>query len=212
MQTPSPNRYFDDPVFTLDGTAVVMLKTSFLNHEAAISLNEAYGLALTRIDDLDLDDGHYPVYIYHNAAGRLSFIMLAAPLDATTNPCFSYYDKLLFIRGRDARQFQQRLYDDLTMPQPEPTAGDPLLHNRWEMLTLLSQGVFEPATVNFTPSGIPVTSLYNGPADKMPQKLQRQMRQLKKFLTELYAAFEWHLTNPAELAEITGQTDNPDTL
>ena len=208
MQSDIPNRYFDDPVFTLEGTAVVMLKTSFMNHEAAISLNEAYGLALTRIDDLELNNGRYPIYIYYNPASRLSFIMISAPLGGTPNPCFEYYDKMLFIRGRDARQFQQRIYDDLTNPQSEPDSGDPLQHNRWEMLDLLCQGVFEPATVNFTPSGTPVTSLYSGPADTLPQKLQKQFKNIKKFLGELYTIFEWHLTDPAELADITPESDD----
>lgn len=206
MPNPTSRRYFDNPLFSFNDTAVILLKTSFMNHEAAISLNEAYSLALTRIDDIELDGGQYPVYIYQNDATRLSYVMLCAPHGGAANPCFDYYDKMVFVRGRDAQQFQRRLYDDLTLPHPEPPAADPLGHSHWELLTLLSQGVFEPATVSFARSGEPVTSLYGGPAASMPPKLQKQLKQLKKFLADLFSTFEWHLTNPDELAEISGYT------
>lgn len=199
MQTSNPNRYFDNPVFNLHDTAVVLFKTSFMNHEAAISLNEAYHLNLTRIDDLTLDGKTYPVYIYHSTASRMSFIMLAEPSSGISNPCFSYYDKMLFIRGRDARQLQRKIYDDLSTPRTEPPASELLNHSHWELLNLLNQGIFEPATLTFLPNGTPVTSLYSGPEDKMPRKLRTQIKQLKEFFTDLYSAFEWHLTNPVEL-------------
>ena len=207
MQTTSHDRYFDNPVFNLHDTAVVLFKTSFMNHEAAISLNEAYHLNLTRIDDLTIDDKQYPVYIFHSTASRLSFIMLAAPSGGMPDPCFSYYDKMLFIRGRDARQFQQKIYDDLSASRPEPPTGEMLKHSHWEMLNLLNQGIFEPATLNFQPNGTPVTSLYSGPEDKMPRKLRTQIKQLKEFFSTLYSAFEWHLTNPVELDEIARGLD-----
>lgn len=202
MQTSSLNRYFENPEFKLDETTVVLLRSNFMNHEAAISLNEAYHLNLTRIDDLELENRLYPVFIYHSAASYTSFVLIAAPTKGNPNPCFNYYDKILFIRGRNAKKIQQNIYDDLSLLRPEPPASDILQHNRWELLNMLHQGIFEPATLNFTPNGNAVTSLFNGPEENMPRKLHTQIKQFKEFFTKLYSAFEWHLSNPVDLDTI----------
>lgn len=203
MQTSSLKRYFENPEFNLIETSVVLLRSSFMNHEAAISLNEAYHLNLTRIDDLKLENRLYPVYIYHNATSRMSFILIAAPIEGEPNPCFDYYDKILFIRGRDAKKTQRKIYDDLSLLRPEPPASEILQHKRWELLNMLHQGIFEPATLNFIKESddviSPVTSLFNGPEENMPRKLHTQIKQLKDFFTKLYSAFEWHLSNPVDL-------------
>ncbi len=195
---PTPkNRYFDDPEFKFDNTAIVLLNTSFANYEFVAALNQAYNLSLTRIDDLVLDVTSYPCFIYQDSVAWLYFVMLERSSFTPANAVFEYYDKMLLIRGRDAKYFQQRLYDDLTLPRPEPPTDELQLHHRWELLNMLCEGVFEPVTFNLKDSlGLTQTSLYSGPDGAMPRRLQTFISQLRQFLTDAFATFEWHLSNP----------------
>ena len=42
----------------------------------------------------------------------------------------------------------------------------------------------------------------------MPRKLHTQLRQLEDFLGDVFPVFEWHLTNPEILDEITRALDD----
>lgn len=197
MSSTAHNRYFDNPVFRLRDTAIVMFNTNLANHEFVIALKQAYQLNLTRIDDLVLDVTTYPCFIYHDSNSCLSYVLLERLTATPANPVFDYYNKMLLIRGRDAREFQQRLYNDLTLPRPEPPVDELLLHHRWELINQFREGVFEPATFNL--SGNPdqdQTSLHPGPVRDMPRRLQTLLAKLRQFLTDAFEIFEWHLSNP----------------
>lgn len=198
-QTP-PSRYLDDPLFSLANSAMSLFNTTLVNFEFAMALNQAYQLHLLRIDDCPVADTNYPCFIYHDRNTLLSFVMLDRPMQLIDDPVFQHYDKMLIVRGRDARQFLQQLYDDTSTRLPEPPADEPLRHNHWLALRQLGGTVIDSATFFFQPTGAPLaTSLHPDTAMPMPKQLVAYLGRVKQFLTEAFATFEWTLGNPDEL-------------
>lgn len=198
-QTP-PSRYFEDPVFSFNKSAVVMLNTTFFNFEFAMALNSSYGLKLLRIDDCPVGDAAYPCFIYHDDTTLLSFVMLDRSPSQTSDPVFDLYDKMLIVRGRDALQFQQQFYDDVTTRIAEPPADELLQHEHWLALSRMSENIIDAATFSFqSPNGTPLTSLHPDTQQPMPRKLTTYLGRMKQFLTSTFQTFEWHLSNPDEL-------------
>ena len=137
-----------------------------------MALNQAYQLHLLRIDDCPVADTNYPCFIYHDRNTLLSFVMLDRPMQLIDDPVFRHYDKMLIVRGRDARQFLQQLYDDTSTRLPEPPADEPLRHNHWLALRQLGGTVIDSATFFFQPTGAPLaTSLHPDTALPMPKQL-----------------------------------------
>lgn len=196
----SPLRYFDDPVFEPAKCAVAMLNTTYVNFEFAMALNNAYQLRLLRIDDCPVADSQYPCFIHYDRATLLSFVMLDRPAAQTMDPLFDIYDKMLIVRGRDARTFINQLYDDVTTRLPEPPADELLQHNRWQALCQLGSGIIDAATFIPQPNGHPIaTSLHPDASQPMPRRLTTYLGRMQQFLLLAFQTFEWHLSNPDEL-------------
>ena len=195
----SSQRYLDNPLFSFKETAIVMFNTQLTNCEFATALNQAYRLSLTRIDDLVVGITSYPCFIFHHNDLHLSYVLLEHPADAPASAPFDYYEKMLLIRGIDAWAFQQKIYEDLSIQQPEPPSDELLLHHNWVLANQLREGVFETATFNLSGNNrSPVTSLHLGPDDTMPKRLHTYLDKLQLFLKEVFTLFECHLSNPEE--------------
>lgn len=185
--------FLPDATFTFEDTAAVMLRTSFQNHQFVAAFNAAYRLRLSRVDDLRLENGDHPCYSHYDDLARLAYVVVARPAVATGPDSFDYYDKLLLIRGRDAWDFQQRFYADLTEPRPAPPLDEPLARQHWELLNQLNEGVFGLDTFGFsTRQGI-ATTLHIGPVEVMPRSTTAYLKRLQAFLSTLFETLQWHL-------------------
>ena len=203
--------FLPEAIFTFDDTTVVLLKTSFANYQFIMAFNKAYQLELARVDDVVLKDIPYHCFSYYDESARLAYVMIETPTagpaypsplsETAPRPPFDYYDKMLLIRGRDAWDFQNRLYHDLTDRLPEPDKNDWLIHSDWEHIQLLKEGVFTIDTCSFYSQleGVRATTLYTGPAEKMPTATKTQLRQLRAFLTTTFDVLQWHLLDEEEL-------------
>ena len=189
--------FLPDAIFTFDDTAAVMFRTSYLNHEFVSALNAAYKLRMSRVGDIELEEGDHPCYSYYDELSRLAYVVVGRPSGVDGTGCFDYYDKLLLVRGRDAWDFQQRLYEDLLGSRPEPAINEPLERQHWEMLNQLNEGVFGLDTFGFGRRGTS-TSLYGGPAERMPRATAAYLKRLQSFLTVLFDTLQWHLCNEEE--------------
>lgn len=189
--------FLPDAIFTFNDTAAVMFRTTYLNHEFVSALNAAYRLRLSRVADIELKGGDHPCYSYYDEHARLAYVVIGRPVSEDNTGCFGYYDKLLLVRGRDAWDFQQRIYSDLTEPRPEPSTDEPLDRQHWEMLNQLNEGAFVLDTFCFGQQGA-VTSMYSGPIEDMPHKTAVFIKNLQSFLTSLFDNLQWHLCNEEE--------------
>lgn len=190
-----------DPVFTYDDTAILLFRTHCMHYELAIALNEAYGLSLSRTDDIPLHEVNYPCFVYYDNPSHMAYVMIDSLVEGQADKVFKFYDKLLLVRGIDAWDIQQQFYNDLTSPSAplsRPNGGAPsyespakVQHRR--MLDRLSGLVFEPATFCFSDSRGIATSLYGGPVEAMPRATQAYMKSLRRFLDIAFDGLQWHL-------------------
>lgn len=185
--------FLPDATFQFDETAILMFRTNMLNFEFVSALNQAYDLQLARVDDIPIESACYPCFSQYDPAARLAYVMIERSTQATCSPSFEYYDKLLLIHGRDAWDFQQRIYGDLSGVRPEPAANQILEHMHWQDLNDLNDGIFEAATFCLDEGRGVATSMYAGAADKMPKAIQAYMAKLRKFIGSTFEALEWHL-------------------
>lgn len=194
--------FLPDAIFTFDDTAAVMLRTTCLNHEFVSAFNAAYRLRMSRVADIELEGGNYPCYSYYDELARLAYVVVARPAVMSGQDYYNGNDKLLLVRGRDAWDFQQQLYSDLSRsPQQEdrdePPADEPLMRQHWELLKQLHESVFSLDTFSFGSRGIS-TSMYTGPAERMPRSTAVYLKRLQTFLATLFDTLQWHLCNEEE--------------
>lgn len=197
MSKQKKSQFLPDATFTFDDTAIVMLRTNFLNFEFVKALNEACDLQLSRVWDLTIDNADYPCFSHYNEHTRLAFVMLESPFEPTKTKeegeVFSYYDKMLLIRGRDAWDFQTKFYNTVSTSRPEPDHSQPLNHDIWEHENNLREGIFVSDTFCFSPQRGLSTSLHHGPKETMPRSTTSYVNKLSTFLAATFKLLQWHL-------------------
>lgn len=185
--------FLPDASFKFAETAILMFRTNMLNYEFVSALNQAYDLQLSRVDDIPIESAYYPCFSQYDPAARLAYVMIERSTQKTCHACFEYYDKLLLVHGRDAFDFQQRLYSDLTSTRPEPKAHQILEHLHWQDLNDLSDGIFASDFFHFDEQQCLATSMYTGAPEDMPKNTQTFLNKLKKFISSTFESLEWHL-------------------
>lgn len=200
MSKQKKSQFLPEATFTFDDTAIVMLRTNFLNFEFVKALNEACGLQLSRVWDLEVDGANHPCFSHYDEHTRLAYVVLECPPDHSATKekgdVFEYYDKMLLIRGRDAWDFQTSFHDIVSHPRPEPE--QPLSHDIWENENNLREGIFVADTFCFSTRRGFSTSLYQGPRDSIPRVITTYSNKLNAFLDKTFNKLQWHLCDEEE--------------
>ena len=178
-----------DTRFAFENSSVTLLHTNMVNHEFVMAYNRGWGLRLVRKDNLAVDGGSLPYYVYDDRRTGLTHVVIAASLarrsgaSSVPNGCpFDRYDKLLLVRGRDTWDFQQQLYDSFVEPAPEPDATEPLLVEDWRGRRAFYDGIFAIDTFCFASSRGFASSLLPA-GGNVPRVTQRFLKNLEKFLS-----------------------------
>lgn len=185
--------FLPDASFRFDETSILMFRTNMLNYEFVAALNQACELQLARVDDIPIESACYPCFSQYDSAARLAFVAIERSKQETCNPCMGYYDKMLLVNGRDAFEFQQRLYGSLAGDRPEPPAQNILEHMQWQNMNDLGDGIFAVDTFCFDERRGVSTSMYPGAPEAMPKNTQTYLAKLKKFISSTFENLEWHL-------------------
>lgn len=186
-------KYLSDSTFTFGDTAIVMFRTAYLNYEFVMHLNTTYNLNLSRVIDIEMSDGSHPCFCFYSEKRRLAFVMLEKPATGTPDKSFVYYDKMLLIRGRDAFDMQQYIFETTQNTLAEPDQLNMLEHRRWVLYNKFSQNIFDTDTFSFNKGREVYTSLFDGDFEDMPKPLTAYIKVLKKFLTETFETLEYML-------------------
>lgn len=194
--------YLPNSRFTFDETAIVMLKSSLRHYELAINLNRAFNLRLARVPDLQMPDGNYPCFGYYSEQTRLAFVLIEKPNNGLENKGFNIYDKMLLIGGRDAWKFQKRLYDSIHNPEKEPEPSDLLNHRRWVLNNQLISDVFTIDIFGFSERKGKFSSLYEGPEENCPAKIDKYLKNLMKLLDNLFNELEASIDSDEDESDI----------
>lgn len=193
MPRKKPTQFLPDATFTFEDTAVLMFRTSYLNYQFVMGLNKAYGLELSRVNDMELNETAYPCYSFNDDYGHLAYVMIERSGAGVSDRIFDYYDKMLLVRGFCCWEIQKRVYSDIVEGVPEPPASDLLEHRRWLLSNGFRQGIFGVDTFGFSRRRGNTTSLYTGPAETMPKPTATYLNRLHKFLEATFDTLQWHL-------------------
>lgn len=208
MATKKKNTTFlPDARFSLADTAVLMFRTSFVNYEFVMHLNESFGLKLARVrvecynpdnwgvqtEDLCLVDGIHPLYSYYQESSRMAFVLIDKPLMQKGYNYFNFYDKMLLIKGRDAWKMMETIYAASVANAVEPEPQNLLDYRRWVLCNQMSTGIFSTDTFDFRKSTVPATSLFDGDAAKMPKSVATYLKNLKAFLVDTFKTLETYI-------------------
>ena len=216
---PTKKTLLPDPIFTLRNTAVTMMRTQYLSFELAMAFNNAYGLKLTRLDDIIINSLPHPCFIYYDEHTWLTYVVLAKPTHPDADTSFDNYDKMLLIRGRDAKAMQQRIYDDIHSRQygialgsaVEPDPNDLLKHDQWHHCNILADSVQLIDTFLFGPNDSVTSTLRLTPAEptlfplEAPaassgenKAINNYHKQLGSFLENVFYALQGQLSDEEE--------------
>lgn len=102
-----------EPVFTNMNTTVMMLQTEMENYQLAMALNDAFGLKLMRRDSLVIEGENFPYFTYSDDERMLTYLIINGTEGMRTNEVFAQYDKMLLIRGRDAKTAMNKIHFEM---------------------------------------------------------------------------------------------------
>ena len=193
MKNKKNNVLLSDATFTFDDTAVLMLQTQYHNFELAIALNSTYHLRLARVDNEGLQNIIPPCFSFYDDDTNLAYVLIDKSLQHTPDSPFAPYDKMLLIRGVKAWDFQQMLYNDLQMRQPEPDPDNYMDHQHWQQICQLKEYIFATDTFSFSPVTGTQTSLCPNGIVNMPKATAAYLKRLQKYLQKLFDVFIWLL-------------------
>lgn len=185
--------FLPEATFKLPKAAILLFRTNMLNYEFVAALNRACDLQLARVDDIPIESACHPCFSQYHESARLAFVLIEHSAQADGNAIFDYYDKMLIIHGRDAFDFQHKLYHDLTDSRPEPAAHRLLEHQHWQDLNDLSDGVIATDYFHFDEQTCLDTSICPGAPKAMPKQAQAFLDILSKFAKSTFKSLELHL-------------------
>lgn len=207
----------ENPSFSFHDTAIVMLRTQYMSFELAMALNGAYGLRLSRDEEIDLGGTPHPCLYYYDRCRWLTYVVIARPAQGA-DPIFNSYDKMLLIRGRDAWKAQQQIYDDVynriygiahdSIREPDP--GNLIEHGQWVQRNIMAKGIEHIDTFCFNPAkGTGTTMRPQGdvgtlfpletPADPATDRaVGAYLKRLKAFLSDTFDALYYYFSDEEE--------------
>ncbi len=192
MPRKKQTQFLPDATFTFEDTAVLMLRTSYVNYRFVMEFNKVHEMEMARVEDIVLNDVEYPCFSYNDEYSRMAYVMIERSSTGSSDRIFDYYDKLLLVRGRDSWEFQQKMLSNIVDGTQEPNPADLLEHRQWVLTNSFNQGIFGIDSFGFRRRGT-TTSLYTGPEEAMPKATATFLNKLHKFLEATFNTLQWHL-------------------
>lgn len=180
-----------DPEFSFEDTAIVMFKTSYLNYQMAMHLNDTFGLGLARTQKDLLFQGHYHAYYcYYDERYYRSYVLIDSGEDNSNSKLFDYYDKILLIRGFDAWEEQKMILEATKFTYQEPQDYEIHAHRQWALCNKLRDGIFDVDSFGFSTTRGKQTSLHPNIELPMIRKMAIYMSDMEKNIRELFSDLE----------------------
>lgn len=175
-----------DPTFTTENTRVIMFQTDYENYEFVMALNDAFGLGLTRMGTMEIGNCICPYFYYFDEVTRLTYMTFDADHGTKKDNAFSLYDKMLLIRGRDAKAKQQLMYKEVVGSPIRHDENDIMQHSHCEKVETLHQGIISMDCFSFSPKLGCSTTLCNGWLDTMPKGTASCVRSIQTFTNKIF--------------------------
>lgn len=181
-----------EPVFSLEDTAIVMFKTNYQNYEMAMHLNDTFGLHLARMrKDLKHIDGPHAYYSYYDSYRRLTYLLIDCAQSPTQHSVFSYYDKMLLIRGFDNWNTQDQILQKTKFGMPEPEPHQLCEYRHWKMCQEMRTRIFDANSFCFSQNRGLSSSIF--PNNDLPKhrKVVLFLDTMQAYLKELFVELEY---------------------
>ena len=138
---------FDDEGFDDQNIAYLFFHTTVPGYVFVDDMNHLYGLSLSRLDDMQMADMEWPLYIYRDGLRQLDYYLIERPACSATfathwAPCH----KMLLIKGENAVETATRICGDFSTPPPPPDPCNPAEVERHNIITTY-QEAFTPVTI-----------------------------------------------------------------
>ena len=123
----------DDAMPDFDGYAFLLFGSSSPSYVFVDDLNRLYGLGLTRVSDIMMNDVQWPLFTYYDALTHLHYYLVERPAGSTST-AWPSGDKMLIVRGEGADSRADGIHNEFrNAPQPDdPT--DLLAAEHYDML------------------------------------------------------------------------------
>jgi hypothetical protein len=121
-------------------------------------LNHLYNIRLSRIDDLQLNDAHWPLFIHHDSLHQLHYYLVERPVSTNSAaPFWTIGHKMLIILGQMAADTAQAIHREFSNASTPDDPDDIIAANHVALLdemrsnftttTLLSPSTPPPSTL-----------------------------------------------------------------
>lgn len=181
-----------EPVFSLEDTAIVMFKTDYQNYEMAMHLNDALGLHLARMrKDLKHVDGTHAYYSYYDAYHRLTYLLIDCAQGMEQHTVFSFYDKMLLIRGFENWDVQQQIVQQVKFGMPEPEQHQLCEYRRWMMNQQMRARIFDADSFCFAPNRGTTSSMCPDSNLTKHRKVVLFIDAMRVYLKDLFLELEY---------------------
>lgn len=115
MRSSDRHNILNEKEFIPENTAVILLNTSLFDYEFAAALNRIFRLELARDKDIDIFSAFScPFFYYFDDDTHLLSMLIENTNIHPIDSLLAEYDKILLINGRDAFDFQRRIFASLS--------------------------------------------------------------------------------------------------
>lgn len=195
------------PEITLnfDDTHVLLWDTSFVNYEFVHQLNEVFSLRLSCEPDIAYytDDSQEILcsrYAYYDELTKLLYVVIDNPVETNSiDPALKFYDKILFVLGRDAREVCHQIHHDVVYGvQTDDPYNLRLGAHAAAVAQFRNDGIVQVDYLGFdVPEGVE-SSLLLQFGQVVPPKVRRQIQSLVSCIQSLFQS----LSDTMEMEEI----------
>lgn len=184
-------------------TFVLLWDSRYVNYDFVNHINQIFSLRLTWLPEMKYytDEGEEvlcPRYEYYDEVLKLLYVVIDNPVDKNPiDPSLKYYDKILFVVGRDAREVGQQMHDAVLNGITVLNPYDLLMGKRAvDVAAFRDGGVVQVDYLGF--AGQEECSLTVGLRGTIPPKLKKHVQELSKCIQNLFQT----LSDTMELEEL----------
>lgn len=195
------------PEITLNysDTQVLLWDTRYVNYDFVHQLNEVFSLSLSCDPEIVYytEDGrevNCPRYSYYDEMLKLLYVVIDNPVaTGSIDPTLDYYDKALFIAGRDSHEVSRRIHHDMVFGvEVDDPYNIRLGKLSAEVAAFRDGGVIQVDYLGFDVPGGADCSLLSSFTGTVPSKVARHVKALSECLQNLFQT----LSDTMEMEEL----------
>ncbi len=123
----------DDTMPDFEDYAFLLFSSTTPSFVFVDDLNRLYGLGLTRVADMQLQQQQWPLFCYHDPVARLHYYLAERPASSTSAAWQSGY-KMLIMHGEDADAKADAIHNEFGSATPPDNPNDLLAAEHYAML------------------------------------------------------------------------------